>query len=420
MKFKLWLEFNEVLNPELFDKLKEIDNELAGVHFSDGFKIDANRAVSQLGLNINPFHHDPIGIYAFPKNYVLSGGLKSNTGFASKKFAFIIIPSPSARILNLNMSLEKAGDLLDRMGIGKEILNNPEVYHKSRKSDPGHMFWGALEYHRTKNELSKNMSWNTLFAKTGYNVLYDPGLSIIHSNEPSQIIYLDNKSYTVVDVISENKKSILMQFAAYFPDYRMMKRKGYSYSKEQILSLKKDSMSIELVAGENPGYLHVKVYGFKEPKEIYKRVESKEDLLKIVEEVKQFLNTAEKQDFSSENDEEKYKIMFDIARLYNLKIEKEHPGNISRLYKSKQSFSLLYSSYSNEITLEIKKGGWSNYLFYHQETPTNAEDTIKNLLNGLKNRIKEEKESGGHYRWEADSAMDFVNFLEKRVFIKRS
>jgi hypothetical protein len=429
MKFKLWLEFNEILNPQLFDKLKQIENDYAGVHFSSGLKIDTNKNTPQLGLNLKPFHFDPIGIYAFPKNYVLNGGLEANTGFSSKEFAFIIIPSSSARILNLNMTMEKAENLLDQMGIGKDLLNNPEIYHKSRKNEPGHMFWGALEHYRNKNALSKNLSWNTLFKKTGYNVLYDPGLAIIHANEPSQIVYLDNKSYSVVDVIRQKESSLLTQFASYFPDFKIFKMRSAWTSKERIISLKKDFVSIQVIAGENQGYLNVKIYGFKESKEWYLKIKSKEDLDKLAQEVKQFLQTAKKQEFSPENTQQKYKIMFDISRLYNLKMDEKYPGSISRQYLSKndnsrlnkpQIFNLTYSPYNDDISLEITRRGYNNYIFYHQEKPTTAEDTISRLLQGIKEKIKEEMQPDKYYRWGADSAMDFVNFLEKRVFIKRN
>ena len=83
MKFKLWLEVSEMVMPKLFDKVKQLKGEHSGVHFSKS---------DQLSFNLQPNHFDPIGIYVFPKKYLLEGGLSANTMFAAYPYAFLIEP----------------------------------------------------------------------------------------------------------------------------------------------------------------------------------------------------------------------------------------------------------------------------------------------------------------------------------------
>ena len=137
----------------------------------------------KVGIYTKPSHHDPIGVYAFPKDYVLNN--IKNTGFANMAYSHILTATPKAKVLNLNMTMNRASSLLSLMGIPTTYLVDASTYHNSGAS-AGHLFWGSMERWRNENNLSKNASWNGLFKKTGYNVLYDPGEKIIHWAEPSQ------------------------------------------------------------------------------------------------------------------------------------------------------------------------------------------------------------------------------------------
>jgi hypothetical protein len=426
MNFQLWLEVNEVVLPKLFEKVKQLKGEYSGVHFS---KMD------QLSFNLNPGHFDPIGIYVFPKKYVLEGGLKANTMFSSYPYAFLIEPTTSAKILNLDMNMQTAENLLTKMGIDKDLLYNKDVYHASGKETPGHRFWGAIENFRNIpkqfRNLGKNVSWNSLFAKTGYNTLYDPGLNIVHSNEPAQVIYLDHKAYKVVDVVKNiNKHSLLLNFASYFPDFRIYKiRSGWS-KEEYVLKLKKDSIEITLwTSKNNPNNLGIKVYGLGErfsAKEWYVSIDSTEDLKKAVNDVKDFMNTSEVT--PPYYKEEDYDIIKNISKYYGLKRDKEYPGYLGKKYKDNTKFELKFAPSDNKITLVVEKGysselsgnHWIRYFYYYETIAADPESTMRELFDGIKERIKEDlKDENSRRKYDAPHALKFVEFLEKRVFVKR-
>ena len=141
MYFKLWLETNEFLSPNLFKSLNKLKHPLGGVHFSKS---------NFLHFNVNPNHNDPVGVYSFPKQYVLNQHLFDNQGFASYPYVFLVEPTSSAKILNLDMSLETAKSILIQMKINPNLTN----FYKT----PGHSFWNTL-----KSVTQYNSHWNNLF-----------------------------------------------------------------------------------------------------------------------------------------------------------------------------------------------------------------------------------------------------------------
>ena len=74
MDFKIWFERSEISSPELFEKIKQLKSPYSGVHFSK---------TNFLSFRPQPSHFDPLGIYVFPKDYVLSHGLFNNNMFAN-------------------------------------------------------------------------------------------------------------------------------------------------------------------------------------------------------------------------------------------------------------------------------------------------------------------------------------------------
>ncbi len=436
MNFKVWLETNEVVIPKLFDKVRQLKGEYSGVHFSK---------TNQLSFNLNPHHYDPIGIYVFPKQYVLQGGLEKNQGFARNNYAFLIQETSSAKVLNLNINIQTAEDLLTKMGIDKNLLNSEEIYHNSNKNTPGHRFWGVLEHIRNKNNLSKNMSWNSFFNKIGYNALYDPGLGIVHYNEPSQIVYLDHKAYEVVDVIkNDNNYSLLIKFASFFPDFMMNKGSKRNQDEIKLRLFKKDTDSeftnqeIYLQTSKyDESKIRVNVYGFELPegeysKEWYINIKSNEDLEKLVLEIKNFMKNSPRAKKRFIN--QKYKFIEDIAKTYKLRIDPEFPAVIEKKYKDNTKFDIKQSTrqtsqeLENSLTLSVGKGSskgsnsWINYFYYYAVNPTdNIEETIKMLFKGIKEKIqKDAEDENSRKKYDAPHALKFVEFLEKRVFVRRN
>ena len=426
MSFKTWLERSEVSSPALFEKVKQLKGPYSGVHFS---KTDF------LSLNPNPSHFDPIGVYVFPKDYVLGHGLFKNNMFASYPYAFLIEPSENAKVLNLDMDRITAERLLSDMGIDKSLLDSDEVYHKSNMDSPGHLFWGVLERIRNQKGLPRNSSWNSFFKKTGYNVLYDPGLGVIHSNEPNQVVYLDPKSYRVVDLITnDGNYKILYSIAKNFPDYQLFKKKSRGWQSEgrtEITLRDKDKYStIELSnSKEHPNTIWVSIYGYKDEFKKQFAIENNNDLADVTQEIKSFLKTEKNERRPVLSND--YSKMEAISNAYGLKYDKEYPGIIEKNYKNNTKFIINYYPSTKKIEFKVKKGyaPGSYYTFFYYVDIVSSDsnrpvEDIKDLIQKIKEKIKDDikvfrSSSNPSAQYQAEDALKFVEFLENRVFIKR-
>lgn len=192
MRFRDYLqEAAEDYRPELFEFLRtQPDNVL--VHFTRADKI---------GINTNPKHSDPVGIYAFPKSYILSQNFNKNHYFFGMKNIFVIRLKQGAKTLNLSdLGMQDVDKLLDKMGIAE--LKYEDEYRKINK--PGHVLWDTMEKSMgSTHGRKKNILWTKLFKKAGdFDALIDTGDSIIHSNEPNQVVILNPSAYVVIAKMS--------------------------------------------------------------------------------------------------------------------------------------------------------------------------------------------------------------------------
>jgi hypothetical protein len=196
MIFKEWLlleAINDIRNmyKNLLDFLRESQEDLY-VNFSDRPRIN-------MKLSLRPSHHDPIGIYAFTKRYMLQEN-RTNDGFWSMPYIYVFKLSEKAKVLNLSkISIDEAKELLEKMGISD---NNKPYWRSLHGKKGGHLLWYTMEKYIATNELSKNVTWNKLFAMAGnFDAILDEGDSIIHSNEPEQICVINPSVINVVKTV---------------------------------------------------------------------------------------------------------------------------------------------------------------------------------------------------------------------------
>lgn len=416
------LEHNEVQMPKLFSILKKYDNPYVGVHFSN---------IPQISFNPKPSHYDPIGVYCFPKKYVEEGNLKKNSGFAKSPNIFIVEPTTNAKVLNLDMGENTARQILISMGIPSEYYDDPSVQNKMRVNTPGHIFWSAMEGWRHKNNMSKNSSWNVLFKKTGYNVLYDPGKGIIHYNEPSQIVYLEPGTYKVLDVIKNNQAGVISLLRKEFPDFKLTNKTkkfgdGYYYYFEHPKT--KKYFSVEIHKLNNQVTLSV-----CNKRKYYM---SDEDSSTIVDDIKRGLAECEVDKYP-ELDYSKSPIQ-EIAKTYGFSLA-EGSHEIKRNYKSKADNYLLKlsiqyhapTSYSPDSSLNIvlqrnsEKGGYfamGNYHYYNgiQNPEGSPKEMMDKLLDSVEAHARGDSKLDDFDRsYKGKTALKDIEFLRKRVFVKR-
>jgi hypothetical protein len=197
MIFKEWLlleAINDIRNmyKSLLDFLRESQEDLY-VNFSDRPRIN-------MKLSLRPSHHDPIGIYAFTKRYMLQEN-RTNEGFWSMPYIYVFKLSEKAKVLNLSkISIDEAKELLEKMGIS-DYTDKP-YWRSLHGKKGGHLLWYTMEKYIATNELSKNVTWNKLFAMAGnFDAILDEGDSIIHSNEPEQICVINPSVINVVKTV---------------------------------------------------------------------------------------------------------------------------------------------------------------------------------------------------------------------------
>lgn len=432
----LLTEWTRELMPEIYAALEKYDDPMVGVHFTKGIpeRFGEKKRVPHIGLNLHPFHQDPIGIYTFPKNYVLSGKLEKNPSFREFKNYYIIKPSPNAKILNLSkMTYDEARKVLVDMGIDtpnteESILDSKEIYHSGGDS-VGHKFWGALENVRKKLKIKhRNVSWNALFKDSGYNTLYDEGNGIIHSNEPTQIIYLNSSAMEILDQGKQDdpRNKIYSFFIKQFPELRPQKTKNHWGAKIlKLISDKGYDLIITLSSESLDEYSKLKVsirnQKFGETKPL--------DEINVGENLEEFVLNLKEKISKVENDYEKESeppvplVLKGISKRFNIKLKKMKTGDweIRQKYQDADKdyvITFYIRTYKDDIffILEKKQQGAGYNTFGYKENATvvnrerySPEDIVKSGLEVLENQ-RYGSISINH------SAMKTIEFLRKRVF----
>lgn len=436
-RFKTFINesyYKEYLN-KLFKLLetKYTDSDIS-VHFSNH---------PTVGLNPNPTHSDPFGVYSFPREYILE--LNRTQYFFNFKNQFIIKPSRYAKILNLDMTPQKAASLLTIMGVPPHYLSDSGTYHHSGHTI-GHKFWGALERFRKENNLKKTF-WNTLFKKTEYNVLYDPGLKIIHEQEPTQYIFLTKNSYEVIDHIQRNTNygGILERFIKEFYNYNykiVKKGKHGSFTLSQPDKISEISIQFDN-AVEGPPNMQIRIYGLQEgfseriSNYTFGNRKSHLDLDDVIKNMKLHIRRygPSQNSYNHHLDRNMRDYMLEqFCDTFNFKKPKNKDGEFIKIYPDYidgVKLKLNVSFWKDNIFLGIyRNGGWGsslNYSYYSRiAVDVNKGDLdyrliMSELFNDIKTSLMLDKDDDEY--WKSSNAIDglkHIEFLKKNVFKLRN
>lgn len=448
-------EYNESILPKIFQAIKDSRDELTGVHFSNGVitgkdKFKGLITVPHLGMNKAPAHRDPIGVYVFPKKYVLSGGLKNNSGFAAATYFYIIEPNrTNAKILNLStLSQNELEELVKKMEIPESYLTDKEVYHNSGNK-PGHKLWGIMEKFRkdtNQGSYGNSYSWNKLFKKTGYNVIQDDGDAIIHSNEPNQIIYLEPNTYNVIESGEEGKEPrIFTDVIKAFPQFIPKKKKAsHSFGDNKDLSLldpEHRSFQIVLQYYTRAPSLLLRILGRRDNKDgtvndfTRRFSDSSHDDGKlsseiVIDTIKNFLENSIKYSpsYLSKGQElaEDEELCKKVAETYGFKFDTKHTLIIQRKYfdKSTDMKVVMNIRFGRSITMDIERHrhySIDNFYFGGQvEMEAYDNEPVSKLIEDLITKIEVAIEKDTYSKnWNKEAAKKFLSLLRKRVFVPR-
>lgn len=326
-----------------------------------------------------------------------------------------------------------ARNILSQMEIPSEYYDDPNVQSRAKKSDAGHIFWSAIEGWRHKTNNTDNSSWNVLFKKTPYNTLYDPGKGIIHSNEPQQLVFLEIGTYEILDLIMNNQSAIVETVKQAFPEFKVInksKKFGDTYSYYFENPKTKQYFDVEIHKLGNS----VSVFVCRDIRKNY--IFDEEDSSLIVDDLKEALKKCKSNEYP-ELDYSKSPIQ-EIAKTYGFSIEEGAQG-INRNYKSKSDNYLLKlgihyhapTSYSPDSSLNIvlernsEDGMYYSIGSYHyyggiKNPEGNPEEMVAQLLKSIERTAKLDSETDDFdRRYKAKIALKDIEFLEKRVFVKR-
>ena len=177
-------------------------------------------------FGINPssdYDSTPIGIYAYPIDYVIS--LKRKVPYVSNKpflqvfkakgnFLYIVDYTD----LDLNNDLEKIKYISQKLDWNKDEINL--ILSHAHSKNPAKTLWWIIstiaEYFMPGSS-RKIVKWNTLFRMLGYDGVIDNGYGAIHTNEPTQAVFFSTKNLKLLEVI-DNKKLHLIGFDDNDPD----------------------------------------------------------------------------------------------------------------------------------------------------------------------------------------------------------
>lgn len=153
-------------------------------------------------IGINPksdWYETPRGIYAYSAEYNEYGeihvawkpGHQRNT-----KYVFVLKLKPNARILNFGTYTQEQFKK-DLETLGKEWNDDYNDYSQKNIAKVIYRLAGYNDL-KTKSKTTNSKRSEVFYKILGYDGLEDPGYSIIHKNEPDQIVFFHRGAFDVL------------------------------------------------------------------------------------------------------------------------------------------------------------------------------------------------------------------------------
>jgi hypothetical protein len=182
--------------PQLIGRLRKYHGKGLWIHFSD---------VAKLGINTTPSHRDPTGIYFFPLDHI-ADNFDQYSHWSFRRYFFVCKVNAKNPVNLSTLNEQEADKHLQSLNIPKV----PASLGKNEQPLPGRDLWNSIE-HPLENSTDQqnsngryNVPFRSQFQKLGIDAIIDNGSSIIHSNEPNQMIVLDPSIIQVVEMVEAN------------------------------------------------------------------------------------------------------------------------------------------------------------------------------------------------------------------------
>jgi len=195
-KYKIYEEFVSAMDSYTsFNSLKKYKGNNIYIHFTDAEK---------LGVNPNKSHHDPHGVYFYPKKFIESEDGYTTLQYGYSMKYYYICKVDTKRFLNLN-TIKTIDDIkYIFISAGYENVFNSINFADIKEKRYDKKFWYVLDILNTpidKREVLKNqpyITWNMFFDSSGYEGLID-NKAVINFQEPQQIIVFNQKTIQILD-----------------------------------------------------------------------------------------------------------------------------------------------------------------------------------------------------------------------------
>lgn len=205
-------------------------------------------ALEKLGINPQSTYDTPIGIYAYPAEYVVKKASETSQMVDALPFAgeqpFANIFSVKGNIINLKTVSEDEvtqyySSLMKKFKSSKTIKEL--IKRAATKKRTGKQLW-TLTW-KISNNLSPGkpaIVWNKLFRLLGIDGCVDPGRGIIHENEPTQAVFFSISS------IVRNKRVA----NSYSPSL-ILSRQNLGMQNSQSTKLSRELDALQASSGED-------------------------------------------------------------------------------------------------------------------------------------------------------------------------
>ena len=202
------MKFSQYLNED--KPVGKKNKDLWLEYLQKNYKPDDNLFVSfvsvdKAGINPKSPYDTPIGVYAYPLKFAMTEKIPYRG--QNKPVKIKIIKPTNDKVLSDDISEKALENLLEII----KIKYNIKEHHIEKWSDealidtPMGKLWNITrELSRNGNGVGVNnmvspTKWTKILIDLGFDYVVDNGTKVIHSNEPTQAVFLNPKSYKVID-----------------------------------------------------------------------------------------------------------------------------------------------------------------------------------------------------------------------------
>ncbi len=156
--------------------------------------------IPKLGTNPSSKHGTPLGMCAYPIDYVVERQMKVPYA-GDARYIVIFVTKPEARLWNL--SDVDVGEILPKIVKSTEDVTGVDItqnliYNTQSKNPRG--IWNLM-YNALSNTYNAGIAARKILTGSGLDGVVDPGLGIVFNREPFQSIFFNTKSLHQVGLI---------------------------------------------------------------------------------------------------------------------------------------------------------------------------------------------------------------------------